>query len=251
MSAIAENLAVVLAKVERSAAVRAAAQRDTGADAAATDVAAVPVRLVAVSKMKPAEDLQEAYKAGQRHFGENYVQEVIEKTPQLPDDVQWHFIGHLQSNKVSQLVKGCPKLACLETIDSEKLARLVNKEWLKEDHGRKLPIMIQINSSGEETKNGVDAGEVVGLARIIAAECEGLELAGLMTIGAPDYSGCRTEDFETLHRCRCEVAEALGLEVAKLDLSMGMSSDYETAIQQGSTSVRVGSSIFGARHPKF
>merc|ERR1711879_840258 len=145
-------------------------------------------------------------------------------------------------------IKGCPYLACLETIDSEKLARAVNKEWLKEERGKKLRVMIQINSSGEESKNGVAEKEVVPLARIINTECEGLELAGLMTIGAPDYSGCRTEDFETLRRCRDEVAAATGVDAHALEMSMGMSSDYETAIREGSTSVRVGSSIFGARH---
>merc|ERR1711865_1159973 len=109
--------------------------------------------------------------------------------------------------------------------------------------------MVQINSSGEDTKNGVEPKDVVDLCRVIATECEGLELAGLMTIGAPDYSGCRTEDFETLHRCRREAAEVLGKPASALELSMGMSSDYETAILEGSTSVRVGSSIFGARPP--
>merc|ERR1711879_518220 len=108
--------------------------------------------------------------------------------------------------------------------------------------------MIQVNSSGEETKNGVESSDVAALARVIATECEGLELAGLMTIGAPDYSGCRTEDFETMKRCRDEVAAATGVDAHALEMSMGMSSDYETAIREGSTSVRVGSSIFGARH---
>merc|ERR1712115_642130 len=102
--------------------------------------------------------------------------------------------------------------------------------------------MVQINSSGEETKNGVEAKDVVDLCRIIASECNGLELAGLMTIGAPDYSGCRTEDFETLHKCREEVATALEVDVSALELSIGMSSDFENAILEGSTSVRVGSS---------
>merc|ERR1719330_1042461 len=108
--------------------------------------------------------------------------------------------------------------------------------------------MVQVNSSGEETKNGVEESEVAGLCRIIATECQGLELAGLMTIGAPDYSGCRTEDFEALHRCREEVAAVLDRDPATLELSMGMSNDFERAILEGSSSVRVGSTIFGARH---
>merc|ERR1711879_449308 len=155
--------------------------------------------------------------------------------------------GHLQSNKVAMLIRGCPSLVCMETIDSEKLARAVNKEWLNTvGSERKLRVMVQVNSSGEESKNGVDASGCSELCRLIAEECEGLELAGLMTTGAPDYSGCRTEDFETLHRCRDEAAAAIGIEASTLELSMGMSADYENAIREGSSSVRVGSSIFGA-----
>merc|ERR1719343_1382387 len=181
--------------------------------------ASTEVRLVAVSKTKPVELLQEAYDAGQRCFGENYVQELVDKAPALPEDVQWHFIGHLQSNKVGMLLKGCPSLTCLETIDSEKLARTVDKAWLANVSGRKLRVMVQINSSGEETKNGVDAKDAVELCRVIATECSGLELAGLMTIGAPDYSGCRTEDFETLHKCREDAAAAIGVQATSLEMS--------------------------------
>lgn len=235
---VAEQLAKVQAAVSAAAAERSAALKAEPR----------PVRLVAVSKTKPVEALKEAYDAGHRHFGENYVQELVDKAPVMPPDVQWHFIGHLQGNKVSTLVKGCPGLACLETIDSEKLARTLDKAWSASYPERKLRVMVQVNSSGEETKNGVDAKDVAGICTVIARECEGLELAGLMTIGAPDYSGCRTEDFETLKRCRDEVASVLSLDAESLEMSMGMSSDYETATREGSTSVRVGSSIFGARH---
>jgi len=237
---IKEQLELVRAEIAEASAARAQAlqaQEPT------------PIRLVAVSKTKPIEALQEAYDAGQRHFGENYVQELIEKAPAMSEDVQWHFIGHLQSNKVSALIKGCPNLACLETIDSEKLARAVDKAWLAAyGKERKLRVMVQVNSSGEETKNGVEPTETAELCRVIAAECQGLELAGLMTIGAPDYSGCRVEDFKSLHQCRAEAAELVGVDGATLELSMGMSADYQNAVRQGSTSVRVGSTIFGARH---
>mmetsp|Transcript_38121 Transcript_38121/g.75601 ORF Transcript_38121/g.75601 Transcript_38121/m.75601 type:complete len:245 (-) Transcript_38121:78-812(-) len=237
---IKENLELVRAAISEASAARVEATQAQEP---------TPVRLVAVSKTKPVEALQEAYDAGQRHFGENYVQEIIEKAPAMAEDVQWHFIGHLQSNKVSALIKGCPNLACLETIDSEKLARAVDKAWLSAyGKQKKLRVMVQVNSSGEETKNGVEPKETAELCRIIAAECEGLDLAGLMTIGAPDYSGCRVEDFQSLHQCRAEAAELLGVDMAKLELSMGMSSDYENAVREGSTSVRVGSSIFGARY---
>ncbi|CAK0804882.1 unnamed protein product [Prorocentrum cordatum] len=226
---------------ERLAAVQAAVQRASSA------ASARPVRLVAVSKTKPVELLREAYDAGQRCFGENYVQELVDKAPLMPSDTQWHFVGRLQSNKVRALVQGCPSLACLETVSSEKLARAVDKAWLAAGAARRLPVMVQVNSSGEVQKNGVPPDEVSQLCVLISRELRGLELAGLMTIGAPDYSGCRTEDFETLRTCRAQAAAALGVEEAALELSMGMSSDYENAILEGSTSVRVGSQIFGAR----
>merc|ERR1740121_1727509 len=131
----------------------------------------------------------------------------------------------------------------------ENYARTLNKA-VAEVHGpeKRLRVMVQVNSSSEESKSGVTPESCVELCKAIAADCGSLELAGLMTIGAPDYSGCRTEDFETLHRCRSEVAAALECEAASLELSMGMSSDFERAIKEGSTSVRVGSAIFGARH---
>lgn len=208
------------------------------------------VRLVAVSKLKPAELVAEAYEAGHRHFGENYVQELVEKAAALPADIEWHFIGLLQSNKVSALVKGCPSLSCVETVASEKIALALNKAWSATARDRRLNVMIQVNSSGEESKNGVTADECVELAKVIDSQCEALNLTGLMTIGAPDYSGCRTEDFELLRRCREDVAQRVGRPIESLGLSMGMSNDFERAILEGSTSVRVGSSIFGARPPK-
>mmetsp|Transcript_65389 Transcript_65389/g.156350 ORF Transcript_65389/g.156350 Transcript_65389/m.156350 type:complete len:276 (-) Transcript_65389:18-845(-) len=235
-ASIVENLAVVRGKMDAAVASRLA----TGASRR-------DVRLVAVSKTKPVEALLEAYQAGHRHFGENYVQELLEKVPQMPEDVQWHFIGRLQSNKVNALIKGCPNLSCLETVSSEKLAKAVNKAWKENNPGKKLRVMVQINSSGESSKGGVAAQESVELCRFIHTQCEALEIAGLMTIGAPDYSGCRTEDFELLHTTCREVAELLGLTTEDLELSMGMSNDFETAIIEGSTSVRVGSVIFGAR----
>jgi len=232
-------LAGVLTKIDAAVAARASR--------GGTNLGQQGVRLVAVSKTKPVEALVEAYEAGHRHFGENYVQELVQKAPEMPEDVQWHFIGRLQSNKVSTLIKGCPKLACIETVASEKLARALNKAVPAVGRECKLKVMIQVNSSGEKSKGGVEPEDCVSLAVFVAKECEHLELAGLMTIGAPDYSGCRAEDFETLHRCRQEVAEAVGIKEEDLELSMGMSNDFETAILEGSTSVRVGSSIFGAR----
>lgn len=235
VASVPESLAAVRARVDA-----AVAQRPAAAGSG-------PVRLVAVSKTKPAAAVAAAYATGHRHFGENYVQEILTKCTELPSDVQWHFIGHLQSNKARALTKGVPSLACVETVDSAKLARLLNAGAAEAERAVRLRVMVQVNTSGEASKAGVAPSDCVAVCRAVAEECPALELAGLMTIGAPDYSGCRTEDFECLRRCRSEVAEALGVEIAALELSMGMSGDFERAILEGSTSVRVGSSIFGAR----
>ncbi|KAG2447040.1 hypothetical protein HYH02_007791 [Chlamydomonas schloesseri] len=215
-----------------------------------------PVRLVAVSKTKPVEALQEAYEAGQRVFGENYVQEMLDKAPALPADIQWHFIGHLQSNKVKAVVESVPNLAMVETVDSTKLADKLNKA-VEAYSGRTTPlaVMVQwVNTSGEESKYGVEPSECVALARHIVQNCPKLRLAGLMTIGMPDYSS-RPENFTCLAACRDAVAaDLLGLGLAdpahSLELSMGMSGDFEQAIEMGATNIRVGSTIFGAREYK-
>lgn len=202
-----------------------------------------PPRLVAVSKTKPISAVQEAYSVGQRHFGENYVVELSEKSKALEavTDIKWHFIGHLQSNK-AKIVCRTPNLFVIETIDTEKLARIVNKEWIahRGDSEKKLNVMIQVNTSGEEQKSGVSPNDVKALADIITSECTGLNLMGLMTIGE---SGNGDHDFGELKRCRDEI-----LGDSSLELSMGMSADYEQAIRYGSTNVRVGSTIFGARY---
>lgn len=207
------------------------------------------VRLVAVSKTKPSSLLLEAYEAGQRHFGENYVQELVGKAEELPDDIHWHFIGPLQSNKANLLVKSVvPNSASLtvETVSSIKLAKklnnamaLVNEEADKEET---LNVFIQVNTSGEESKSGVEPSGVVELCKEIRQECPLLVIKGLMTIGAPGDLGC----FDTLRDCRDSVEQALDLP-EPLELSMGMSGDYEQAIARGATNVRVGSTIFGAR----
>ena len=203
-----------------------------------------PVRLVAVSKTKPIELLQSAYDAGCRNFGENYVQELVEKAPQLPDDIHWHFIGALQSNKANMLVKAVKSATQLtvETVSSMKIANKLNNAV--PDDGGKLKVFVQVNTSGEDTKSGMAPGdECVALCEHITQNCPKLELRGLMTIGAPGDLSC----FEVLKDCRSKVAEALGVEEDDLELSMGMSGDFEQAIAAGSTNVRVGSTIFGER----
>ena len=211
------------------------------------------VRLVAVSKTKPVEFLQAAYDHGQRYFGENYAQELMTKANVLPDDVRWHFIGPLQSNKAAPLVKsvGLNKLACIETVSTIKLAEKLNRavEMLNEDNvdeekKKKLGIYIQVNTSGEESKSGVSPGsDVAELVTKISEECPWLSIDGLMTIGAPGDDSC----FDTLRLCRDEVASVLDRDLNTLELSMGMSGDFEVAIKKGATSIRVGSTIFGDR----
>uniref|UniRef100_A0A7S3UC92 Pyridoxal phosphate homeostasis protein n=1 Tax=Picocystis salinarum TaxID=88271 RepID=A0A7S3UC92_9CHLO len=204
------------------------------------------VRLVAVSKTKPTWMLEAIYDAGQRHFGENYVQELLDKAEVLPKDIQWHMIGHLQSNKAKQLVHRVRGLSCVETVDSAKLATVLDRSCA--ELGRPpLRVFLQVNTSEEASKFGVNPDDCVPLAKHVVDLCPHLRLAGLMTIGKPDYTAT-PENFHCLVACREAVCSSLGWSVGKLDLSMGMSSDYELAISLGSTNVRVGSTIFGSRN---
>ncbi|KAL9243496.1 hypothetical protein vseg_017375 [Gypsophila vaccaria] len=207
------------------------------------------VKVVAVSKTKPVSILREVYDAGHRCFGENYVQELVEKAPQLPDDIEWHFIGNLQSNKVKPLLSGVPSLGMVESVDDEKIANRLDR--VVGDLGRSpLKVLVQVNTSGEESKFGVEPSGCVDLARHVHLNCPNLEFSGLMTIGMLDYTST-PENFKTLARCRTEVCSALEIEEEQCELSMGMSSDFEQAIEMGSTIVRIGSTIFGAReYPK-
>jgi pyridoxal phosphate enzyme (YggS family) len=206
------------------------------------------VRLVAVSKTKPNELLLDAYDAGHRHFGENYVQELVQKAHDLPNDIHWHFIGPLQSNKANLLIKSVvPKAASLtvETVSTLKLANKLNNAMAavneSENSDLKLSIFIQVNTSGEISKSGVTPSETLALCREIVENCPLLEIRGLMTIGASGDLNC----FDILRDCRDQVQEGLG--VSSLELSMGMSGDYQEAIKRGATNVRVGSTIFGER----
>ncbi|KAL3820740.1 hypothetical protein ACJIZ3_006645 [Penstemon smallii] len=207
------------------------------------------IRVVAVSKTKPVPLLRQVYDAGHRCFGENYVQELIDKAPQLPEDIEWHFIGNLQSNKVKPLLTGVPNLAMVETVDDEKIANHLNR--VSGNIGRKpLKVLIQVNTSGEESKFGVEPSGCVELAKYVSSNCPNLEFCGLMTIGMPDYTST-PENFKTLAKCRSEVCKELGIAEEQFELSMGMSGDFELAIEMGSTNVRIGSTIFGAReYPK-
>ncbi|XP_046972909.1 pyridoxal phosphate homeostasis protein [Vanessa cardui] len=213
--------------------------------------------LVAVSKIKPVSLIVQAYEAGQRHFGENYVNELAEKAsdPQILEkckEIKWHFIGHLQTNKINKLLNS-PGLYIVQTVDSEKLADNINKQWLKiRKEETKLNVMVQVNTSGEEVKNGVEPSQVTELVEHVLKKCPDLDFKGLMTIGQYDYDKTQgpNPDFLTLAKCRQEVCEKLNLDINNVELSMGMSGDFEEAIQLGATTVRVGTNIFGARTPK-
>ncbi|VUZ40465.1 unnamed protein product [Hymenolepis diminuta] len=236
---IARNLECVLQKIE-------------AAFAKVENTGQLHPQLVAVSKTKPSECVIEAYNAGQKIFGENYIQELVEKShneelkSRCPE-IRWHFIGRLQSNKIKMLTS-VPNLAMVETVFSLKIANMLDSAWQKVSD-EPLDILIQVNTSGEEQKGGVPVSEVVGLYKSVSENCQHLKPCGLMTIGRYDYDESLgpNPDFQCLYDCREKLCEALSLSKHSLHLSMGMSSDYEMAIAMGSTMVRVGSSIFGSR----
>mmetsp|Transcript_19947 Transcript_19947/g.55549 ORF Transcript_19947/g.55549 Transcript_19947/m.55549 type:complete len:310 (+) Transcript_19947:248-1177(+) len=212
------------------------------------------VRLVAVSKTKPFSYIQEAYyKCGQKVFGENYAQELEDKAKEMgadenyQQDISWHFIGGLQSNKAAKLVKNVVPFGKLvvETVNSAKVANKLDNAMVTNfaDDEALLDVFVQVNTSGEDSKSGVSVDEAVELCGHIVDNCKRLNLKGIMTIGAPGDVEC----LEKLGICREKVAEALSMQSADLELSMGMSGDYEIAIAKGSTNVRVGSTIFGQR----
>jgi pyridoxal phosphate enzyme (YggS family) len=210
-----------------------------------------PARLVAVSKTCPVSAIREAYDAGQRRFGENYVHELIEKAPQLPADIEWVMIGHLQSNKIKSLIEGVPNLACFEALDSEKTATALDKRWGEAKRERKLEVMVQVNTSGEESKEGVEPDQTTALVAHVLQKCPHLRFTGLMTIGK--LGDPTPTCFELLANTATQVSKTLKDILPpseELHLSMGMSGDYELAIRYGSTNVRIGSTIFGKRPPK-
>ncbi|KFK43458.1 hypothetical protein AALP_AA1G127800 [Arabis alpina] len=240
--------AMSAAAIDGAAALRSVFQRVNQAAEKAGRVSD-RIRVVAVSKTKPVSLIRQVYDAGHKSFGENYVQEMIEKAPQLPEDIEWHFIGNLQSNKVKPLLTGVPNLAVVESVDDDKIANTLDR--VVGNIGRKpLKVMVQVNTSGEESKFGVEPSGCVGLAKHVKEACLNLEFSGLMTIGMADYTST-PENFKMLAKCRSEVCKELGIPEEQCELSMGMSGDFELAIELGSTNVRIGSTIFGAReYPK-
>lgn len=188
------------------------------------------------------------------------MQELLEKSKLLPTGIKWHFIGALQTNKCVSLARDVQGLWAVESVDSSKKADRLDKGWgereSKDDVEEKLRVFVQVNTSGEDSKSGVEPSEAVDLCRHVREKCPGLKLQGLMTIGAIARSQATTaenenEDFITLRDIRDKVNAELGLKGDEaLELSMGMSEDFEGAIMQGSDEVRVGSTIFGTRPPK-
>eukprot|EP01084_Bolivina_argentea_P296195 510083_1 len=204
-------------------------------------------RIVAVSKLKPVGLIKELYDAGHRHFGENYVQELAKKSAELPKDIEWHFIGHLQSNKCKEILK-IQNIAMIETVDSEKLASELNKRI--GDSYDKLNIMIQVNTTQEAQKSGISPKDLLPLIEFVITSCPKLHIVGLMTIGK--FGDPDPKYFKKLVECKQMVCAQYKkiFDEDLFELSMGMSADYLLATQLGSTNLRMGSTIFGARHPK-
>lgn len=201
------------------------------------------VRLVAVSKTQPASAVLEAFKAGQLIFGENYAQEFRDKSSQLSGEIEWHFIGSLQTNKVKYLA-GLTKL--IHSVDRISLARELDRQW--EKTGRKCSILLQVNISGEQTKSGTTASQVMQLARE-AAQLPNISIRGLMTMPPFfDQPELARPYFRELRRLSMLISEENIPGIRMDELSMGMSGDFEVAIEEGATLVRVGSAIFGERH---
>ena len=202
------------------------------------------VELVAVSKTKPVDLILEAYSAGQRHFGENYVQELIEKAPSLPSDIKWHFIGHLQTNKINALLKNVPNLWMVESVDSVKLADVLNAACQRLALRDRLRVLVEVSTSDEESKTGIAPSEAESLGQHIIMNCASLHFCGLMTVANPIEPAV---SFNILADLRESITSNLGLPADSMILSMGMSGDWEGAIALGASEVRLGSSIFGTR----
>lgn len=201
------------------------------------------VTLIAVSKTKPIELLKEAYDAGARDFGENKVQEILDKYDKLPNDVRWHMIGHLQTNKVKYIID---KVSMIHSVDSVKLAETISKEAVK--HNLIMPILIEVNVALEDTKFGILPNDLPKFYDSIR-ELPGLDIRGLMTV-APyvENSEENRQYFVIMKQLSVDISHKNTDNSYVRELSMGMSGDYEVAIDCGATYVRVGTNIFGERN---
>ena len=203
------------------------------------------VKLVAVSKTKPIEAIKEAYDAGHKIFGENKAQEMINKQPELPDDLEWHFIGHLQSNKVKYLA---PFVSMIHSVDRKKILKEINKEAKK--NNRVIDCLLQFHIAEEETKFGLSLEEA---REIIESEAfksyENVRITGVMGMATfTDDTGQVRREFKGLKKIFDHLKKEYFTNEYFKEISMGMSGDYRIAIEEGSTIVRIGSLIFGSRN---
>jgi PLP dependent protein len=211
------------------------------------DLSAAGATLVAVSKTKPASDIQDLYDLGQRDFGENYVQELVEKHAALPADIKWHYIGHLQSNKVKLIA---PFVHMIHAVDSFKLLEEINKH--AEKNNRTIDVLLQMHIASEETKFGLDETQIATLLEYYNAQQDKLQnvrICGLMGMATntSDESVVRTE-FARLHSFFVQQSETTFFNKSYFSIcSIGMSADYELAIAAGGNMVRIGSMLFGSR----
>jgi pyridoxal phosphate enzyme (YggS family) len=197
--------------------------------------------LVAVSKTKPAEAISELYEAGQRDFGENYVQELCDKYEQLPKDIRWHYIGHLQRNKVKQIA---PFVHFIHGVDSLRLLEEINKQGLASN--RVIPVLLQVFIASEETKFGLDTNELNEITElIIKNQFPNVLVRGLMGMASfTENQDQVAKEFSALQT----IFKSIKTQLPSADtLSMGMSGDYKLALQYGSTMIRIGSALFGER----
>lgn len=198
------------------------------------------VQIIAVAKTKPAEAILAVRECGMMEIGENYVQELVEKHRAIGDAVRWHFIGHLQRNKVKYIA---PFVRMIHGVDSLRLAEEINRQAAQ--HGRVIPVLLQVNTSGEESKFGVEPSGALGLAEGML-RLPNIQLQGLMTLAAflDDPESVRPM-FRQLHHTHDQLQQHTGHPLPHL--SMGMTNDFEVAIEEGATLVRIGTAIFGER----
>ncbi|MFI5201873.1 MAG: YggS family pyridoxal phosphate-dependent enzyme [Candidatus Kapaibacterium sp.] len=201
------------------------------------------VLLLPVSKTQPIEAIQELYNFGVRDFGENRVQELLIKKDELPTDIRWHFIGHLQSNKAKYIA---PFVHMVHSVQSEELARELSKR--AKESNREIPVLVEVNISGEAQKQGAAPEKAEALITQFAATCPSLILSGLMGMASFEEDPEKTRpQFRMLRELRDQIRERHPELKSFTELSMGMSNDFVVAIEEGATIVRIGSALFGKR----
>ncbi len=200
-------------------------------------------KLIAVSKTKPAELIKEAYESGHKIFGENKVQELREKQPILPQDIEWHMIGHLQTNKVKFIA---PYISLIHSVDSKKLIHEINKQGIK--NKRTIPFLLQVHIAKEDSKFGIPYTEAISFVEdYLTEKLTNIELVGLMGMATnTEDKEIIKKEFDSLKELFDDIKDQLNLPNFT-EISMGMSKDYNIALESGSTMIRVGSSIFGKR----